>query len=42
MHLNRAELLARIDTLIAHTEEVRKLADHIREVLLRPLPEEEK
>jgi hypothetical protein len=41
MHLNRAELLAKIDALIKHTDEVRELADHIRGVLLRPPPPEE-
>jgi hypothetical protein len=35
-HHPRAELLAKVDALIAHTDEVRALAERVREALLRP------
>ena len=35
-----AELLAQIDSLLAQTDEIRDLAERVREILLRPPPEE--
>lgn len=37
-----AELLAQIDSLLKRTDEIRELAERVREVLLRPPPEENK
>jgi hypothetical protein len=39
-HDPHPELLAHIDTLLKHTNEVRELAVRVREVLLRPLSED--
>jgi hypothetical protein len=39
-HHHRAELLAQIDALLAQTDEIRDLANHAREVLLRPPPDD--
>jgi hypothetical protein len=41
-HQDGAELLAKIDALLAYTEATRELAERVREVLLRPPPDEEK
>jgi hypothetical protein len=39
-HRDRAELLAQIDSVMAQAGEVHGIAEHAREVLLRPPPEE--
>jgi hypothetical protein len=39
-HQRRAELLAQIDALLAQTDEIKDLATHAREVLLRPPPDD--
>jgi hypothetical protein len=39
-HHPRAELLAKVDALIAHIDEVRVLAERVREALLRPAPDQ--
>jgi hypothetical protein len=39
-HLNRAELLAQVDTLLAHLDQTRTLAVLAREALLRPKEDE--
>ncbi len=39
-HREPAELLAEIDSLLAQTDEIRDLAERVREILLRPPPEE--
>jgi hypothetical protein len=36
----RPELLAHVDTVLKHTDEIRDLAQRVREVLLRPPPDE--
>jgi hypothetical protein len=37
-HRNRAELLARIDAVLAQATEIHAIAERVREVLLRPPP----
>ena len=39
-HHETTELLAHIDSLLAQTDEIRDLAERVREILLRPTPEE--
>lgn len=39
-HDPHPELLAHIDALLTQTDEIRDLAARVREVLLRPLPED--
>jgi hypothetical protein len=41
-HLNRAELLAQVDTLLAQLDQTRTLAVLAREALLRPEKDEER
>ncbi len=41
-HLNRAELLAQVDTLLAQLDQTRTLAVLAREALLRPQKSEER
>jgi hypothetical protein len=40
LHDSHPELLAHVDTLLKHTDEIRELALRVREVLLRPSPED--
>ena len=39
-HHEPAELLAQFDSLLAQTDEIRDLAERVREILLQPTPEE--
>ena len=39
-HRDRAELLAQLDSLLGRIGEIREMAEHAREVLLRPPPED--